>query len=257
MLIHRESGEEVSILANCSPVRGTDGSIQGAVAAMQDITLLKQAEMQKRLLEFREKERLEMARDLHDGPIQDLSGVLFNIQFVKEVIPDRAIQLEFEQVGLGVQGVIRSLREVTNALRPPSLIRFGLSRAIRVHAEEFGERHPQYALQLDLFDDANQIPEQMSLALYRIYQEALNNIVRHAQASVIHILLSQEEQQVVLEIGDDGCGFAVTSDLVGQTRTGHFGLAGMKERAELIGAALTVSSAAGQGTVVRVTVGVK
>jgi PAS domain S-box-containing protein len=253
-IIRRESGEEVSVLSNISPVRGTDGSIQGAVAAMQDITRLKQAEIQQRLLEFREKERLEIARDLHDGPVQDLIGLLFNIQFAKEVVADRAIQLEFEQVGLGVQGVVRDLREVCNALRPPSLIRFGLSRAILVHAEEFRERHPEQQLLLDLFDDANQVPEQTSLALYRIYQEAMNNIVRHAHASCIHIVLGLEDGQVILQITDNGDGFTVPGSLAEQTRSGHFGMAGMKERADLIGGSLRITSTPGKGTTVRVRV---
>ncbi len=254
IIIRHENGEETPILANSSPIRGPDGSIQGAVAAMQDVTSLKQVEMQQRLLEFREKERQEIARDLHDGPIQDLSGILFNIQFAKETIQNQAVKLEFEQIGLGVQGVIRGLRDVCNNLRPPSLIRFGLSRAILVHTEELCERNPGLEIQRDLFQDADPAPEQTSLALYRIYQEAMNNILRHANASRIHILLAVEEGQILLQISDNGAGFTVPTDLAGQTRTGHFGLAGMQERAEIINANLQITSIPGQGTVVRVTV---
>lgn len=253
-IIRRESGEEVSILSNCSPVFGENGSIQGAVAAMQDITRLKEVELQQRLLEFREQERLEIARDLHDGPIQDLISVLFNIQFAKEAIQEGAVKLEFEQVGLGVQSVIRELREVCNTLRPPSLIRFGVGRAILVHAEEFTERHPEIDLQLNLYNDANLLPQQTCLALYRIYQEAINNILRHANASRVEVALTGEGDQIVLRIADNGIGFMVPHDLTGQTRSGHFGLAGMKERAEIIGGQLQITSAPGEGTQVRVAV---
>ncbi len=182
-------------------------------------------------------------------------GVLFNIQFTIETIHERAVKLEFEQVGLAVQSVIRDLRDVCNTLRPPSLIRFGIGRAIYVHAEDLRERHPEIEVKLDLSDEANLLTEQISLALYRIYQEAINNILRHARATQIDVSLTQESGLIFLRVADNGVGFVVPKDLNSQVRSGHYGLAGIKERAEIIGADLEIRSTPGQGTEVRVGVG--
>jgi PAS domain S-box-containing protein len=257
LVIRRENGEEVSILANCSPVRGADGSIQGAVAAMQDITKLKQVELQQRLLELREQERMEFARELHDGPIQDLIAILFNLQFAKEGIEETIVKQEFEQVGQGVQKVIRNLRDVCNSLRPPALLRFGLARSIRVHAEDFHDRHPEIAVQLDLREDTSLLPENISLALYRIYQESINNLLHHARATRVQISLTRDGERIMLRVADNGVGFAVPRDLSTRGHTGHFGLVGMKERSEIIKGELCITSAPGQGTEVRVAVPVR
>ena len=212
-----------------------------------------QVEIQRRLMENRERERQEIARDLHDGPIQTLVSAIFNTQLAKDVTKESAAQLEFEQIGLAIKSAVRELREVVNELRPPSLIRFGLAKAISLHIEDFQEKHPEIQMRLDLQHDTNRLPERISLSLFRICQEALNNTIRHANASEILVRSTSDRGRIQLEIRDNGQGFVVPEDLSEQTRSGHYGLAGIQERADSIGAVLEIHSSCETGTVVRVT----
>jgi PAS domain S-box-containing protein len=243
------------------PVFDAQGKVTGITAAALDVTrqrkiesehreYLTNLEVQRRLMEYREKERQGIARDIHDGPIQNLVSTIFNIQFARGAIMDPVAQVEFEQIGLNIKDAVRELREIINELRPPSLIRFGLSKAIQVHADDFREKQPQINLNLDLKMEDEDLTEQLSLTFFRIYQEALNNIIRHSNASEARVQLSEIDGQIILEIQDNGTGFQIPSDLMEQTVSGHFGLAGMKERADAVGGKFTVVSSTLKGTIV-------
>jgi PAS domain S-box-containing protein len=213
-------------------------------------------EVQRRLSEYRERERQEIARDLHDGPVQDLSGLIFGIQFTKEAIQDPTIRLELEQIRSSLKETVQDLRGMINELRPPSLIRFGVIKAIQFHAEDFREKHPELEIDLDLTPLAGEtrLPDQVNLSLFRIYQEGMNNIARHSQATKVWIKIGLVGDHILLELRDNGRGFSLAEGLIDHTLNNHFGLAGMKERAVAIGGEIQVSSAPGQGTTIRVTV---
>jgi signal transduction histidine kinase len=102
--------------------------------------------------------------------------------------------------------------------------------------------------------DGQALPEQVRLALFRIYQQALNNVVRHAQASLVSIRFELDAQQTLLQIQDDGRGFEVPKRWIELVRRGHLGLVGIVERAEAIGGRLEVVSTPGEGSLVRVVV---
>lgn len=258
-------------------IRGTYSDLWLAISAyptqdgisifMSDITQVKQAEeelhraeaqraeqamqveIQRRLMENRERERQEIARDLHDGPIQTLVSAIFNTQLAKDVTSDPAVKLEFDQVGLAIKSAVRELREVVNELRPPSLIRFGLGKAMSIHVEDFQEKHPELQLYIDLQPEDERLPEHIALAIFRIFQEALNNILRHAGATEVWVRYTNENKNLLLQVRDNGKGFRVPEDLSELTRSGHYGLAGIQERADSIGAALEIRSAKGEGTI--------
>jgi two-component system sensor histidine kinase DegS len=211
-------------------------------------------EVQRRLMEYREKERQEIARDLHDGPLQLLSGTIFNLQAAKEAAQDPLLRLELEQAAYNLKAAIRELRDTMNALRPPAIIRFGLAKSARMHAEDFREKHPEIILSLHMIEDQHLLSETARLALFRIYQESLNNIVKHAGASRVWVRTSKKGDLFTLQIRDNGNGFHVPADLVGHTQNGHYGLAGMKERAEAVGGTLTIISEPGKGTKIQVIV---
>jgi signal transduction histidine kinase/DNA-binding response OmpR family regulator len=212
----------------------------------------RQVEQQRRLLENREKERQDIARDIHDGPIQTLVGAIFNAQFAKEAVQDSVARIEFEQIGLSLKGAVRELRDVINELRPPTLIRFGLAKAIQVHIADLSEKHPEFKVHLELEKDDNTLPETTRLALYRVFQEGMNNIIRHSGASQIWIRFNLTQGLATFELQDDGKGFLLPdpSDLM---RRGHYGLAGMKERVDAIQGELQIHSEPGQGTTLRVS----
>jgi PAS domain S-box-containing protein len=264
-IMARVNGETKIYLISLEPFRDFNGKITGLIGASLDITEQRRAEMerhdaqvqseiQRRLLENREQERQEIARDLHDGPVQLLSAIMFQLQVAREIEQDATLKLELDQAALNVKATVRDLREMMNELRPPAIIRFGLTKSIRIHLEDFREKHPEIHVTQHLFDDGNLLPEQVRLALFRVYQESLNNIVKHAGASSVSVRLSHKDNRVRLQIHDNGRGFDLHESLVQYTQHGHYGLAGMKERAEAVGGVFDVTSEKGKGTTISVMV---
>ena len=129
-----------------------------------------------------------------------------------------------------MQEVIQKLRVICGDLRPPALAPFGLERAIRSHAERFEESHPELRVSLELTPDGQTLPDAMRLALYRVYQESMNNIAKHAEARQVHVRLALDEARVALEIRDDGRGFVLPERWIELGRQEHYGLLGISER---------------------------
>jgi signal transduction histidine kinase len=210
------------------------------------------AESQSRLAESREAERLHLAQELHDGPIQDLYGVRFQLGVIESELHNEAALTRLSATLSTLQEVTSVLRQTCGDLRPPTLSPFGLEMTIRSHAERVQELHPELQLQLDLMYDGQAIPDRERLALFRIYQEALANVIKHAHARWVLVHLELDAEQVILEIRDDGCGFEVPERWIDLARRGHLGMLGLAERADSINGSLEVVSAPEAGTVVRV-----
>jgi PAS domain S-box-containing protein len=215
---------------------------------------LTQMEIHHRLAEQSERERQSYARELHDGPIQLLASMAYNLQYIKETFTDPGLHKELEQLGSSLRSAIQDLRQVINELRPPTSIQLGLARAIRLHAEDIQDRSPRISWAYKLADDGNLLSPPVCLAMFRIYQEAVSNIVRHSEATNAWIDLRLEDDRAVLEIQDNGKGLPEKRDLDTLTRDHHFGMAGMSERAEEIGSKLLITSEAGRGTKIEVSV---
>jgi PAS domain S-box-containing protein len=253
-----DDGTHAHLIGNVTPLQDEAGRPAGAVAAFLDITERIEhdtyLEVQRRLLEHREMERQKIARDLHDGPVQGLSGLVFSLKMLLDRSSDPEIREMLIQMQEDLRQQAQELREVINELRPPALARFGLRSAIRSFADDFQTRHPGLEMQLELTENTLALPDTAVLALYRIFQEALHNIERHTQASQVVVRLSIDPlegsvtRNITLEIEDNGVGFRPTGDWVELARQGHFGLLGMKERAEAIGGQLIIQSQPGKGT---------
>ncbi len=205
------------------------------------------AEMQSRLLDRVEAERIVLARDLHDIPMQDLYGVIFLLDGLEmeenaaKEVKERLLQ------------VVSSLRTISRDLRPPALAPYGLEKAIQSHLEMLRQNHPELTIHTELFPDGQSLPELVRMALFRIYQVAVTNVIRHAQATEVTVRLRLSVDEVVLEIQDNGCGFDVPQRWIEMARGGHLGLVGAAERAEAIGGKLHVESQANLGSLIRVT----
>jgi PAS domain S-box-containing protein len=258
-------GQTAYYILTLEPIFDVAGRVVGMIGAGLDITqqrlmevqhqeTVSQVELQRRLNEHREKERQQIARDIHDGPIQNMVSILFNLQADKETIRDSNAQEVLDSIADELRRSVQELREVVNELRPPALLRYGLSRAIRIHCQDFHEKYPEIRIELDLTEDANLLPEETCLVLYRIYQEAINNIIRHAEASQVWVRYQPDGQNLVLEIKDNGKGFEVPADFVNLARQNHFGMAGMRERVEAVGGKFRIISRPGQGTRVEIKV---
>jgi signal transduction histidine kinase len=193
-------------------------------------------------------ERTRLARDLHDAVTQ----TLFSASLTAEVLPElweadpaqgRRTTEELRQL---TRSALAEMRTLLLELRPSAVVQARLDDLVRQLLEATVNR--TRATVNFAADGQRPLPDDVKIAFYRIAQEALNNIVKYAKASNIHIDLRQQPQGVRLTISDDGIGF--DPDAVGP---GHFGQKIMRERAESIGARLTVQSEVGHGTVVMVT----
>jgi signal transduction histidine kinase len=208
-------------------------------------------DVQRQLIQQREMERLQIARDLHDGPLQDVIGATFTLVAAMEIMEKNTRLEKMQQVQEVLHKNVRDLRQFCNELRPPTLAVFGLEGAIRAHANTFQARYPDMHLELTLRADRNIFADEISMALYRVYQEAMNNILKHAKADEISILLEIDEVRACMEVKDNGIGFVVPQDWTEIVRKGHLGIIGMQERLEVVGGSLTIISQPTQGTVVR------
>jgi signal transduction histidine kinase len=240
---------------------------QRLLAEIRDITGRKQiqadlVEVQRRLIDSVEAERLRLSQELHDGPIQDLYGITYQLSDLASTDFSEADHMEkfhsnIESTTQMVKQVVELLRSICGDLRPPSLAPFGLEKAIRAHTDEIGEKYPNLSIRLDLMPDGQTVPERVRLALFRICQHAVSNVIRHSGAKNLTVQFSYDPEQVLLGIEDDGCGFELPTSWIELARSGHLGLAGTAERVEAIGGQLQIISAPGKGTVIQITAPLK
>jgi PAS domain S-box-containing protein len=222
----------------------------------QKQSLSRERQLQVRLMEQREEERVRIARNLHDGPLQELISISYTIQAIVQTDPGQG-QIssgDLRPVLENIKKLSGDLRAVCNELRPPQTVRFGLAKAIQYHVEEFSVKYPDLKIHLDLASDGLSLPREITGALFRIYQECLNNIIRHANATEVTIRFSLDNNRIRLEIEDNGQGFQIRSDWGEFAREGHLGLMGMRERAEEVGGKIVINTNNGGGTKVRVEV---
>lgn len=242
-----------------SLVRDEDGKAQFALAMVENVTERKKmeaelTELQSRLIDSIEVERLHLAQKLHDDAIQDLFGVTFQLEGLRNLVNEEEVGSELESAKAGIRQVIQMLRQTYKELRPPVLVPFGLDKAISSHAENYQQDYPYLTLQLDLMPDTTMLPERVAFTLFRIYQQSIDNIKRHAQADQVNVRLSLNEDQLVLEVQDNGRGFEVPRSWIELVRQGCYGLANAAERARANGGIFEVKSEVGKGTRVRVSV---
>jgi two-component system NarL family sensor kinase len=253
-----------NILLSAAPLRNDHGSILGCTVTLTDITerrqaeaMLRESELDSRLMEQTEQERLRIARNLHDGPLQDLISLSFSLQLMMPT-DQTDPSIELVEVRHNVLKLIQDLRMACNELRPSSMVRFGLAKAIRNATEDFTSRFPGLKIDLDLNDDEQLLSNDLRMAFLRIYQESLNNIARHANASAVDVRLRLDESGTVsLKVEDNGSGFILPQEWVEFARLGHLGLVGMRERIEAMGGGLKVVTSPGNGTIILVSAPVK
>jgi signal transduction histidine kinase len=213
----------------------------------------------QRVLRVAEEERTRLAAELHDGPVQRLSALLYKAGLAR--VDARAgdtgdvdgLLVELES-GLVVE--IDSLRRLMSQLRPPVLDQLGIARAIGSQGEAFQDASG-IACTVHA-DPATRLSRDRETVLYRVTQEALANVAKHARAGRVGVWLQADNGLVRLRISDDGIGFdpaSVAASALGLGQQGHFGLAGMRERVEMVGGRLLVDSAPGQGTTIAVEMG--
>ncbi|MEN4042134.1 MAG: response regulator [Anaerolineaceae bacterium] len=211
-------------------------------------------ELQRRLIDNAEAERLTLARELHDGPMQDLYAILFELDALHDGATTGDGDQRIRLIQNELQAVIQTLRATASHLRPPALSDFGLEKAIRSHVESVNRSQPGLDIQLNLMPDRQSLPDRVRLALFRIFQVAMANVLRHASASRVNVCLLVDENQAILEIKDNGRGFVAPEHMLQFARHGHLGLVGAAERAEAAGGKLEIETAPGEGTRIKVRI---
>jgi signal transduction histidine kinase len=196
----------------------------------------------RRVVETQELERRRLARELHDQTGQELTSVLLGLKAVEEAESEAARAAALAAVREQVLETLHDVRRLAVELRPKALDDFGLAAALERLRDTFSE---QTGMRVDLESQIPaRLPADVETALYRIVQEALTNIVKHAQAGAVSIVLARKARTVTALIEDDGRGFA-------QGRSGEgLGLLGMSERLALLGGKLKVESRPGAGTTI-------
>ncbi len=200
-----------------------------------------------------EEERRRLARDLHDETLQALIALQQRIQLAAqdaEAFPQ--LQARLQTLQDMVAQLVQDLRRLIRDLRPLYLEELGLIPALESLARETTQAHPELRVEFLLQGEPRRLKPEQELALYRITQEALNNVLRHARATHAQIILAFEPRHVLLEIRDNGQGFVVPESPAELAAQGHYGLLGMQERAERLGARFRVHSEPGQGTLISV-----
>jgi len=201
-----------------------------------DQTNIALRDAQKRLLSEREEERKHLARELHDQIIQDLLGINYELEEMgtgNDAVPE--ITDRVFHVREGIRELVVNLRQICGSLRPPTIDSLGLGSAIQSYSHDWSER-TGIEVQLSLDNNLGRLPESTELSIYRIIQEGLNNVWRHARAKKVSIrLIHTTPRTLRIILQDDGQGIPEPFDVQGLTGEGHFGISGISERVALLG----------------------
>jgi PAS domain S-box-containing protein len=245
----RKDGGRVPCIVSATPFRGPDGELIGIVEDFKDISERKKSEKEllrshERLRDLtshlqvvREEERTLVAREIHDELGQALTALKMDVHWLRHRLPAEE-QLLIEKTHLMstlIDRTVQSVRRICSELRPGLLDDFGLLAAIEWEAEEFSKRTDIECHVLSGPEDM-MLPQGISTAIFRICQEALTNVARHANATMVEISLSAEQGRVQMHVSDNGKG--IREDEIVDPRS--FGITGMRERVHYLGGSLWI-----------------
>ena len=208
----------------------------------------RQQELARRVLEAEERERGRIAHELYSRTAQTLAGVLVRLRLAERQF-DNGAASALQEIREGIVDALEEIRGVARRLRPPELDELGVQVALEAHARSMTE-----GTRIEVAFGGQLPPtlsREVSLALFRIVQEAVNNAVLHAEPDTVRIDFRCEDDRLVAEVSDDGIGFDLEDSLLHTTES--LGLFGMHERAGYVQGELSVESGPGRGTLVRVS----
>jgi signal transduction histidine kinase len=206
----------------------------------------------KQVMFAQEDERRRIARELHDETGQSLTSLLVGLRLIGDTRTLKKAKTQVNQLRHITVQILDNLRRLARGLHPSILDDLGLVAALTRYATDYAQ---SYGITVNVHTerfDSRRLPSSVETASYRIMQEALTNIARHAAAKTVRIALERQPMGVHMVVEDDGCGFDVETMLRTPTASGHLGLYGMCERATLLGGSLTIESKRGKGTIVSV-----
>lgn len=221
------------------------------IAALDSANLALQ-DAQRRLLTEREQERKALARELHDQVIQDLLSVNYQLEEIEAEAPTRAG--EVSEARDAIRALVDDVRRICGNLRPPTIDSLGLGAALQSYTRDWSAR-TGLAATLDLDGHLGRLPEPIELSIFRIVQEGLSNVRKHAYATNVSVSLRHTSPRtLMISIADNGRGFPRGFDLAGLATEGHYGLLGIGERAALLDGRLSVQNQPAGGALLQVEI---
>ena len=222
-----------------------------------------------RIIKATEEERYRISREIHDGPAQDLANALFTTTITERLMDKDMAEAKktLAELREELRKCLTGVRQIIFDMRPMALDDLGLPQAVEQLIQLFGERgklHGTFSMEGEHYT----LPKHVEIAIFRIVQEALNNVVHHAKTNKVRVRMHYTSQALTVLIADDGVGFdpshlteepeesddALDMETQRRLRGRHFGVIGMEERAKIIGAAIQILSEPGKGTKVHLRV---
>lgn len=209
----------------------------------------------RRLLTEREDERKSLARELHDQTLQDLLSLNYDLEDIRsEAAATPALRRAIMEARDNVRSIIADLRLICSDLRPPTIDSFGLGSALESFTNDWSRR-ADIALTLDVEPGLEQLPEDLQLSVFRMVQEALNNVRKHSSAGKAIVSLRHTSPRTLLvTVADDGCGLPKGFSLSTLAGKGHYGLLGISERVTLVGGRLKLRNQASGGLLIQIEI---
>lgn len=202
-----------------------------------------------KIIEAQEEERQRVAREIHDGPAQSIANLVFRVELAQKMIDkdkDKAKD-ELDNLKKMVKYSVKDVRKIIYDLRPMSLDDLGLIPTVKRYINKFMEQ-TDLIVELNVMGDSKRLPATHEITIFRLIQEALNNVNKHAKANCSNVRIEFTKNQINLLITDNGKGFEIDD-----ISDGKYGLINMRERCELIDANLNISSNK-NGTRINVTI---
>jgi signal transduction histidine kinase len=232
------------------------------MGVVEDITDRKRAEeartaLLRRIVTAQEEERLRIARELHDQMAQHLAALMLGLGAIQEHAPDPAASAEARRMHDLANRIGREVHRIALELRPTALDDWGLQTALTNYAGEWSRRARVPVQTRFAGIDRRRLPPPVETALYRTAQEALTNVLKHARAGRVSLIVERRPGHVLAIIEDDGRGFDVGTVMGAPDAARRLGLLGMQERVALVGGSLEVESSpeGGTGVFVRIPLG--
>lgn len=239
-----------------SPIRGSNGKIIGAIETLEDVTERKQIEENvhyyiQEATRAQEEERKRLARELHDDVAQSLLVLTQGLDFLgstnRPKLSGKALKQAIDEMHARAVDALQNIRRYAQDLRPRILDDLGLIAALEWLTEDLAKNQAIDA-GTEIAGKERKLPDETQLLIFRIAQEALNNVRKHARASRVTVRLEFLEDRLELTVSDNGRGFEVPKLLGDLASTGKLGLAGMRERVNLLQGKLAIKSTEGKGT---------
>ena len=210
-------------------------------------------DLSAKLIHVQEKERRHLAMELHDGIGQSLSAINFSLEKMmkkSEQDSDPKTMSTLKQVLPMIKNTIDEVRRMSRDLRPSMLDDLGILTTITWFCRNFGKVYPEISVKKRIGLKETEVPEHLKIVIFRILQEALNNIAKHSQAGQVEIRLGRKGSAVEFKIRDNGRGFAAQAVLSSDSTRRGFGLTSMRDRTELSGGTFNLKTAPGRGTTI-------